>query len=187
MREMIKPSLTLLAFCIVLGFCLSVVNFMTKDTIEQRRIEELNKQINQVLTGMDEFEEVDVSTVQTSDKDILKAVHKGLKSGTASGYVFEMAPNGYGGKMTVMVGVDIEGNVTGVVLGDNNETPGLGTKAQDLSFTQQFIGIQKGTSIEVIKEEPKKDNQIQAISGATITSNAVTTAVQSAVDIANAL
>jgi len=90
---------------------------------------------------------------------------------------------GYGGSITITVGIDTEGKITGVEIGDNNETPGLGTKAKDEPFISQFVGIIPEEPLTVVKRNKTKSEEIDAISSATITSRAVTKAVQAAVDI----
>lgn len=79
-----------------------------------------------------------------------------------------------------MTGISVDGDITGVVLLDHEETPGLGANAEKDSFTDQYQ--QSATELEVVKTEPVSDGEILAITGATITSTAVTNAVNSAVE-----
>jgi electron transport complex protein RnfG len=81
-----------------------------------------------------------------------------------------------------MTGIDVEGKITGVRLGNHNETPGLGANATLPYFYEQYENKSIDKDIEVSKVEPTKDNQIQAISGATITSSAVTSGVNMAIN-----
>ncbi|MEG1179636.1 MAG: FMN-binding protein, partial [Oscillospiraceae bacterium] len=98
--------------------------------------------------------------------------------GNTIGYVFttdrEDSSKGYGGVVTVMTGVSKDGKVTGIELLTLNETPGLGMNAKKPSFKDQFVG--KSGVIGVSKTE-KSDKEIQALTSATITSKAVTSAV----------
>ena len=79
-------------------------------------------------------------------------------------------PKGYGGEMEVMVGVDMEGKVTRINVGNNNETPGLGQNATKPEFQAQFTSKNWNEGVSVIKSGTPKDNEIVAIAGATITS-----------------
>jgi electron transport complex protein RnfG len=88
--------------------------------------------------------------------------------------------------MEVIIGITIDGSVSGVKLGDNRETPGLGTKAANAPFITQFAGKLITMPITLVKKAPA-GNEIQAITGATISSRAVTTSVQYAAQLAGAM
>lgn len=88
----------------------------------------------------------------------------------------EVAPKGYGGEINMVVGISDTGEVTGVAIISMSETPGLGSKANDDSFLNQFKGKRAGVAIG------KGSNNVDAITGATITSKAVTQGVSEALD-----
>lgn len=92
-------------------------------------------------------------------------------------YAFEVAPKGYGGEISMVVGISSTGEVTGVAIIRMSETPGLGTKTNDPNFLNQFIGKRAGVSIG------KGSNNIDAITGATVSSRAVTSGVSEALDM----
>ena len=93
------------------------------------------------------------------------------------GYTFKIAPKGYGGEIELTVGISFEGKVTGLTVGTNSETPGLGAKAQsDKNWITQFAGQPADGSLAVSKD----GGTINAITGATITSRAVTDGVNTA-------
>lgn len=93
--------------------------------------------------------------------------------------VFTTTSKSYGGDLIVMTGVDNDGKVTGIQILSISDTAGLGMKAQTDSFKSQFKGLVDG--IKVAKNSADHDNnEILALTGATITSNAVTTAVNEA-------
>lgn len=102
------------------------------------------------------------------------------KSEELTGYVFTTVSKGYGGDITVMTGVDSDGAVTGIEFLTISETAGLGMNAQKDSFKQQFRG--HAGKIGVSKNSPS-ENEIQALTGATITSRAVTSAVNEALTL----
>jgi electron transport complex protein RnfG len=98
--------------------------------------------------------------------------------GNVIGYVFATTSKSYGGDVSCMVGISCADNkITGVELTSINDTPGLGMKAKGEDFLNQYTG--RSGNIGVNKNE-KTDTEIKAISGATITSKAVTAAVNDA-------
>ena len=99
-----------------------------------------------------------------------------------AGYVITTEAKGYGGTIEVMTGITADGSVSGVVLLSQNETPGLGANATKESFTEQYQQAVPESGFEVIKSGAAADGQIQAMTGATITSRAVTDAVNLAVE-----
>jgi electron transport complex protein RnfG len=93
---------------------------------------------------------------------------------------------GYGGIIGMTVGVNADGKITGVIIGSNNETPGLGSRTTEPDFTGRFAGISLkdvlNNALTVVKQNKKEANEIQAVTGATISSRAVTKGVQAALD-----
>lgn len=101
--------------------------------------------------------------------------------GEAVGYVLAAtSPNGYGGDIQIAVGISNAGVITGFNVISNNETAGLGSKCTSADFTSQFEG-KNAEMLEYTKTGATADNEIDAISGATRTTNAVTQAVNTAV------
>ena len=97
------------------------------------------------------------------------------------GYAFTLSANGYGGAVKCVVGVEKGGKITAVEITDvSNETPGLGQNATKTSFTDQFKG--KSAELSVVKSGAK-ENEVQAVTGATITSRAVTKSVNLALEL----
>lgn len=184
MRDIIKPSLPLLVICLVTAMCLAAVNFITKDAIAMRVQEDAEAQRKQVMPSAEKFEEVKGWEVRTNGTGVLKEVFKAYTAGKPSGYVFAGSPKGYAGPIKVTVGIGLDGKVTGVKIGDNTETPGLGTKTAEGAFIGQYKGKKAGNKIEVVKKKPSNENEVEAVSGATISSKAVTSAVQAASDLA---
>jgi electron transport complex protein RnfG len=186
MRDIVKTAAPLLAICFVVAFCLALVNNMTKGVIEDRMEADAAKQRKQVMEEADSFKELE----EWQGKDepgIIKEVHAAYRGSQLVGYVFVAAPKGYGGEMTVMVGITSDLKVKRIVIGDNNETPGLGSKAGDESFLNQYSGKAAAGDIKMVKRSPEADNEIQAVSGATITSNAVNEAVNKAAETASVI
>ena len=98
------------------------------------------------------------------------------------GYVFETEASGYGGTVSVMTGIDTEGNITGVVILSHDETPGLGANAEKPDFLNQYLQPAPEGGLSVIKYQAPSQGQIEAMTGATVTSTAVTNAVNQAIE-----
>jgi len=186
MRNIIKTTIALFIICTITGLCLSYVNNLTRDPIAQRIREAAELKKSEVLKDAKSFEEIKLSGIIPDKGNIITAAFKGINSGKTTGFVFTVSPKGYGGPIDVTVGIGIDGAVTGVKLGENKETPGLGTKAAEAPFITQYTGKNIQKSFELVKKPPA-GNQIQAISGATISSRAVNSAVQAAADCAREL
>ena len=108
---------------------------------------------------------------------VLKAVDAG---GNQLGYVITALSNdSYGGAIKLSVGLKEDGTITGIEFLEINDTPGLGLKAKEPEFKSQFAG-KKAEALSVTKSGSGSDNEIAAISGATITSSATTNAVNAA-------
>lgn len=170
-KEVIAPTLILFIICLVTTSFLSVTNLMTRD-----KIAEINKQTETssrelVLPGTKEFED---------SKDNTYAI--GKKGNEITGYVFTTKTKSYGGDLSTMTGISKDGKVTGVVILSISDTPGLGLNAQKESFRDQYKKAAPENGFEVVKSGNAGDGQINAMTGATITSNAVTECVNEAIE-----
>ncbi len=169
----LRLTVTLLIICAVVALALAGVNAITKDKIAAAKKEKTDNAIKTVLKGATDIQEVSF----TDASGLVTKVYQDA----AVGYAVEVAPNGFGGAITLMVGVSPEGKVLGISIISHAETPGLGAVAaantdKGTSFRDQFVGLLSGISIG------KGENQIAAISGATITSQAITDGVNAALE-----
>jgi electron transport complex protein RnfG len=186
MRDMIKPTLSLFVICFVTAFCLAFVNNLTRGPIEKRAQMDAEEQRRQVLSQAESFEKLEGLEAQ-DESGIIKEVYAGYIGDELAGYVFSAAPKGFGGEIAVTVGVDANNTISGVKIGDNEETPGLGSKTADEKFTKQYTGKDVNTEIKIVKRPVSSDDEIQAVSGATISSRAVTGAVQASAELGGKL
>lgn len=185
MRDIAKTALPLFIICAATGLCLAFVSHVTKGPIEARTKLDIEQKKREVLPSAQAFEEIPAAEFGDGSGIVVSASK--AKSGSAViGYVFIAEPKGYGGKMSVTVGVDAAGSVTGVKLGDNRETPGLGTKAGEPPFITQYAAKRVDEPIELVKKAPT-GNQIQAITGATVSSRAINSAVQASAECSKRL
>lgn len=190
MRDILKPALSLFIICLIVTAALSFTYVGTKDVIAERAALEEENARREVLAGADKFEEIDVSGVITPanpELGMIKKAFTGINGDTAVGYVFTIDSAGYGGNIRIIAGVDKDSRVTGVKVGDNTETPGLGAKASEEPFISQFANLTITEPLRIVKGNSAKPEEIDAISGATVTSKAVVKAVQAAIDMASEL
>ena len=112
---------------------------------------------------------------------LITDVQQSSKNGKPNGYIYTVTPSGYGGKVTLMVGISKDGDkITGIKVMNHSETPGLGAKSTEPAWQAQFKGKPLKDALAVTKQEPGKPNEIKAITAATITSRAVVTGVNAA-------
>ncbi len=180
MNEMLKLGAVLSGIYIVAAVALSAVNGVTLPVINERNIQANNESRQMVLEEAKEF-----TLVEKLNNDIVSEVYEGKSSSEIVGYTIKTTPKGYGGEVEVMVGISKEGKITGINIGKHSETPGLGTKAGEPDFKNQFLGKDVSSELNVVKGKVNNDNDIAAISGATITSTAVTSGVNAAISIFN--
>lgn len=180
MKDILKLGVTLFVICAVAALVLGITNNITSPVIEERNIQASNKSRQIVLSDAEEFKQL-----EGMNSDIVVEVYEGLKGGDVIGYTIKTSPKGYGGAVEVMVGISTDGKITGVDIGNHSETPGLGSKASDPAFKDQYLDKNVANSLLVVKGSVNNDNEISAISGATITSNGVTSGVNAAMKIYN--
>lgn len=191
-KAFMKDALILFAITLVSGICLGFVYDITKGPIEQATMEANNKTYQQVLSSASAFADMEGSGTAIADLAAsgalnvfggvaIESVLEGTDaSGAVVGYVINSLSNdSYGGAVKVSVGLDADGVITGVGIREINDTPGLGLKAKEPDFLNQYTGKQ-AESLVVTKTGASADNEIDSISGATITSDAVTNAVNAA-------
>lgn len=167
-KDILVPTVALFVFCLVATALLAGTNLITVDKIAQNAVEKENSSRMIVLPEGKEYGEVTVlenGLTYCEGKDA---------DGNTAGYVFTTSAKGYGGAIGVMVGIDTEGVITGIEILSHGETPGLGANATTDGFKSRFVG--KSGTLTVDKNSNDGQN-IQAITAATITSTAVTSAV----------
>ena len=166
------------------GLILSMVESVTREPIaEQRRLATL-RALKAVLPPADNSPDED--TVQLligqdrRGRDMLRTFFRGRQEGELSGIAFKVvAPDGYSGNITIMVGVNPEGTVAGIEILSHNETPGLGDKIEKPAFKGIFVG----KNLKNADWRVKKDGgEFDQITGATISPRAVVGAVRNGLE-----
>jgi len=178
LKDILIPTISLFVICLVVALLLGFTNELTKDSIAESQQKKADEAKAAVCTLAVEFEEATATEGEA---------FRGLdKDGNLVGYAIPAKHKGYGGDVEIMVGFDTEGNITGVSIVSINETPGLGMNAQNESFRSQFEGkIPEGGFSA--KQSDDNVQKIDALTSATITSEAVSQAVNSAISVYNTL
>ena len=190
MNKILKNTLILTAITVVAGLLLGVVYGVTKEPIARTQENTKQAAFRSVLADADSFETVDGLDTDaaaallkengyTSD-DIAEVAEGKDASGETIGYVINVTSHeGYGGDIELSVGILSDGTVKGIEMLSISETAGHGMKAKEADFKDQFKDKQV-EKFTYTKTGESGDDMIDAISGATITTNAVTNAVDSA-------
>lgn len=158
---------------------LGAVNSVTRPFIERNELASEEKAMKQLIVEAESFITVLVEEEKKIEETVIKKVVAAKKDSKTVGYVLRVEPNGYGGIIKMLVGVDTEGKVKGISILEHSETPGFGANANRETFKGQFK--ERHTPLKLSKSSPKED-EIEAITGATITSTAVTDAVNTAAE-----
>ena len=189
MNNIVKNTLILTAITVVSGLLLGVVYDITKEPIAQAQENTKQEAYRTVLSDASEFETVEFDADTAASllsengytSDVITEIAEGTDaSGETVGYVISVqSSEAYDGSLSLSVGIASDGTVKGIEMLDISETAGLGMKADEAEFKDQFKdkNVQKFT---YTKTGEDGDDKIDAISGATITTNAVTNAVDSA-------
>jgi len=180
MREMLRMILVLSLICGLSGLTLASVRQATSERIEEQVLTFVQgPSLEQIFSDYDNNPVKDRKTFDLPSGPI--TVFPALKNGKLTGVAFETFGKGYGGDIGVMVGFDIDGSkLEGVGITTLKETPGLGARVVEPEYRDQFKG--HSTASIALK---KQGGDIQAISGATISSTGTVAAVNDAVKIFN--
>ncbi len=187
MKEIIKLGLKLLLICLVSASLLAVTNEMTKGPIQAQRDAASQAARQEVLAIADEFVELDevAFAALVENNPAVLEVFMGKAAGVDVGYVIKTAPVGFGGPVTVITGISLEGKLTGVRVGSHTETPGLGGIVTEEGFYGQYSDMIADEIM--VSKTAKTDSAIKAIAGATISSQAVTDGVNDSINAFKAL
>ena len=192
-KYLFKLAGILMVICAIVAALLGVVNGVTADKIAALQAEKLQQSLQVVFPGA-EFTEVEVT-----DDLVTLAASPDAESGLAAiyaastgGYALEVKPTGFGGSIDMIVGIDGDGNVTGISVISHTETAGIGTKIvadkpnkNGVGVLTQFVG--RGAGEGNLFTVNSGSNEVDAISGATVTTKAITRGVNAASLVAEQL
>lgn len=166
MKKILKTTSVLAGVCAICAFLLALISGLAKDKIalnEQKKIEDAIFSLSSSVNKIEETYINNSFTYKLFDK-----------SNNMIGYAVLISGNGYQGQIKILAIIDPSFNtIEGIQIIGSSETPGLGAKINEDFFKKQFKGIKLSQLIECVKEKTTKENEILAISGATISSKAV--------------
>lgn len=174
--SMARLVIVLFVITALVAFLLGLINYITADKIAANTKAKTEAAMSAVLKA-DSYEETEF----TDESGLVKKVFTAKTAGESSGFVVEVSPNGFGGEINMVVGIGSDNTVTGISIVKMSETSGLGANAAKTDFREQFVG--KGGTLAVSKD----GGEIAALTGATITSRAVTSGVNAALAAVNGL
>jgi len=166
-----RMVLSLFLIAALCSAVLAVVNDVTKDRIAELDAQNITDAMLAVMPDADAFEDID------SLPEGISAMKGAYKDGQLIGWCVTVEPVGFGGTITMVVGVFDSLSVSGISIVSMSETPSLGMKAKDAAFLDQFKGVEYPVELGT-------DDGIDAITSATITSRAVTDGVNLALKAA---
>ena len=195
-KYIIKLTVTLFATCVIVAGLLGLVNMVTKDKIAAINWENTQTAMKAVVADPDntEFSEAleNTDAMNAAAKaagGTLDSVYEVLVGGENAGYAIKVVASGSQGNIEMMVGVDAEGVVTGVSIVDNSETSGIGSKVMSNEPLSSGVGVLdqfQGKSAAADGTLTVGKN-VDAISGATVSSKGVTAGVNAALAVAGAI
>lgn len=173
MKNALKLGAVLFLIAGVSTGLLGMVNEITTPIIKENNEKTQQSAMRSLLSNATEF-----VGVEDGAKDMVVATYIAKNDTEHVGYIVKVSPIGYGGNIEILVGIDGKMEVQGIQILSHAETPGFGANATKENFLSQFV--KRKAPLVVTKMAPG-ENEVQAITGATITTNAVTEGVNAAV------
>lgn len=172
--------ISLVVITIIAGFALGFVNKATVGPIAKAKLERKINALKLVLPAFDNNPVADVQKIKSEKtKDSVELFPAYLKNEFVGAAIIGVTDKGFSGIIKIMVGFNPKGDIQNIVVLEQKETPGLGTKIKDEKFIKQF----RNKNLSSFNLKVSKDGgEIDALTGATITSRAFGDAVQMAYD-----
>ncbi|MDR2527836.1 MAG: RnfABCDGE type electron transport complex subunit G [Synergistaceae bacterium] len=160
----------------VTGIILGAVYSITLEPIRRTQERLQNEALSGALPGAEAFTPMEVAS---NADPMVQGIHRGSSGNKTVGHSISVTTKGYGGPIQIVVGVAEDGALRAIQILSQSETPGLGAKSSTPAFLGQYSN-KKVERLTVVKASPAVPEEVQAISGATITSNAVSDGVNAA-------
>lgn len=171
MREILHMVVVLFLTATLSGGALALVYNGTKDTIAEQVLKNVKEPaIREIFAGLDNDPVAERLEIPVGEETIIAFPAK--QGGQLMGVAVEGSGKGYGGAVNVMVGITPDGTLSGIGITGHSETPGLGARSTEPAFCDQFVGMTYEGGVV---------GKVEAITGATITTDAVIAAVDQAV------
>jgi electron transport complex protein RnfG len=183
MKHILKPALALFIITAIATALLGLARDFTLEPIKTQHKKTQEKAMKEVLPSASVFN--DISAAQNENifsSGSINRIFEGVANGQTVGYVVELSPVGYSGAINMMVGIsNTQNRITGMRVLKHSETPGLGALAVKEKFYSRFNN-KKLVTLNVVKIPTGAENEIEAITASTITTRAVTNAVNEAIE-----
>ena len=166
---MLRLALVLVIICVATSLLLGLVYSITENPIAENRMRK-TAEAKQAVLPAEEY----IAQAYTGTDISIVGMERAINGGAQIGWIVQVTASGFGGAIDMVVGIDTDGLVRGISIINMSETSGLGSNADNDSFKNQFFGLGGQFSVN------KDGGSIQALTGATVTSRAVTDAVNSA-------
>ena len=161
-NEIIKPVLVLVCICLVVTALLAYINSVTSPIIAKAEEEKTRQAMTEVLSEADSFEKLEI-------ENLPERVTEAYSATNGAGYVFMLTTKGYGGDMKLICGMDADGVIEQCKTLSHAETSGLGSKTAEDPYRNQYC-----------KKSAETLGEVDAITGATISSTAYKNAIEDA-------
>lgn len=174
MKVFLRLGLTLLGFCVVATALLAYVNYVTEPLIEQQKKTAAEQTMSKLIPGA-VFEPI---TIHTGKDSLVYYIAKDEKTGDIKGYTFTAAKPGYSSIVKTMAAIDTNFKIINIQVIEQSETPGLGANCTKPEFSAKFPDLSPDDLILA-----KDGGKFVGITGATITTRAVTNSLREAIKL----
>ena len=181
-----KPVIALTVIAAVAGVALSGVYSMTRGTIERQELQKKTAAYLEVCPDAESFDTLEAAEklLAAQDEKQIPRINEFYEArrgdGSVAGYAVSITSKGFGGDLTMALGLNADGEIVRIAFTELQETAGLGMRANEDGFKNQFAG--KSGQVALVKGDASGDGEISALSGATVTSTAVVNGVNAALD-----
>ena len=177
MKRNFKLGGILLIITMISGLLLGFANDLTKEAIlENSKISK--DDLNYIMPAAEKIQD---TTIELDEESNIKELYEAVSGNDTIGYVMKINVKGFHGPIDFVIAISKDDKVTGMKVLSHNETPGLGAKITEDKFMQRFKDKPATDYLEAVKVTPNKDNEVEAISGATTSSKASVSAVNEAI------
>lgn len=175
MNQTVRFGVVLLIFCAVAGGILAYSNSVTAPIIAEQAKAGSFGAFTELFTEADDFlplDEAKLAEIKTANI-FVQEIFEAKKGEETIGYAFKTKSGGYGGDLITVSGFSLDGTITGIKVVENSETPGLGSRVvDDPAFAASFAGKNSSNPLVPVPA-PAAENEVQLLSGATISSEGV--------------
>ncbi|HII4429562.1 TPA: RnfABCDGE type electron transport complex subunit G [Clostridium perfringens] len=177
MKENLKLGIILCLITSFAGVFLGFANEFTKEVIAQNaKLSE--DDLKEILPKANKLEDF---AFEKNEDSTISEVFQAKNGSENEGYIIKVSPKGFNGPIDMVVAIDKNREISGVKVLSQAETPGLGAKVEESSFSEKFKGLTIEDNIKIVKTSPSSQGEIQGITGATISSNAVSSGINDAI------